>query len=70
MVGAPQHGDQQRPVAASYIDDLAEGGPVIRGRDRWRLGRRLAALNAWYDTARSGCSVAPSRSIDARTACG
>lgn len=38
-----QQGDQQRPVAAADIDDLAEGGPVVGGRDRWRLGGQLAA---------------------------
>jgi len=38
-----QQGDQQRPVAASHIDDLAEGGPVVRGRERRRLGGQLPA---------------------------
>src|SRR5215211_3010754 len=35
--------DQQRAVAASDINDLAERGPVVRGRDRWRLGCQLVA---------------------------
>jgi hypothetical protein len=38
-----QQGDQRRPVAASHIDDLAEGGPVVRGRERWCRGGPLAA---------------------------